>query len=453
MRPKIRKPFLCISCIVTFIIQLVIIFNSYSEIGWDCDIIIQNALNLSTGKEFNHYYFATYPNNTFLLLFFEMIIRILNFLHIENIWLCFDLINIILIDISIFITYLVAKEIFGVENSWIIFLFAIPLIALTPYIIVPYSDTLSMLFPILLFFLFLKRKKTPKKSKYILDAFMGVVFTLGILIKPSCVIIGIAIILIEFLYSKPPKDKIYTLIKRLYISILCFLIAIFITMISFELIKNSMLGISKEEYEKYEFPLTHFFMMGLRSKKIHGKYSYGLYDGKDVSMTASFIGKKEKTTYTLGEIKQRLSNMGILGYLKFLYNKTNWILADGTFYFGWEGNFYTKKCEVNTNFAKKLQNYFDTSQYEFTSYTINFFQGIWLVHQLFLILPIVNLKNEYKDRNIMLIRMAILGLVLFIALWEGRSRYLINYLPFFSLLATHGLIVINEKLKNHHVLH
>ena len=44
-------------------------------------------------------------------------------------------------------------------------------------------------------------------------------------------------------------------------------------------------------------------------------------------------------------------------------------------------------------------------------------------------------KNEYIDIG----KLAIIGMVLFLLLFEGRARYLINHIPIFILVGTYGL--------------
>ena len=46
-------------------------------------------------------------------------------------------------------------------------------------------------------------------------------------------------------------------------------------------------------------------------------------------------------------------------------------------------------------------------------------------------------------------RCAIFGILCFILLFEGRSRYMINHLPFFVMLASYGFQSITDQIQRH----
>ena len=66
-------------------------------------------------------------------------------------------------------------------------------------------------------------------------------------------------------------------------------------------------------------------------------------------------GKNAKVKENLKTVKQRLKDYKLTGYMKFLYNKVNWILADGTFFFGQEGSFWTSEHYNKTKLGVLLQ--------------------------------------------------------------------------------------------------
>ena len=46
--------------------------------------------------------------------------------------------------------------------------------------------------------------------------------------------------------------------------------------------------------------------------------------------------------------------------------------------------------------------------------------------------------------------MAVLGCVMFTLLFEGRSRYIINYLPFFAFIAAAGIYDFSKFISKKH---
>lgn len=137
-------------------------------------------------------------------------------------------------------------------------------------------------------------------------------------------------------------------------------------------------------------PMSHFFMLGLSYKD--GRY--GAWNANDLNFSLSFNTKEEKIEANKKVIKQRFENFGPLGYANFILNKARWI----------------------------------TLMFLISISTLNF---------------ILNKKNNFYDFSFSII---IFGIILFILLFEGRSRYLILYLPFFTMYASNGLNTIIKKL-------
>lgn len=180
-------------------------------------------------------------------------------------------------------------------------------------------------------------------------------------------------------------------------------------------------------------------MMGAQKREEQGGlFSYGAWDSDDVSSTAALPTLKKRTVYTLGEYARRVKAFGPLGYLRFVYEKACWVYADGTFFYGGISGFrYTGRPPIKTKISRVFQPvaYEDLPGYQ-KGYAY-FAQGFWL---LTLALCVVSLWGKESDaRAFAVVRLALLGLTLSILLFEGRSRYLLMYLPLFTLMAAKGL--------------
>lgn len=439
---KNEKIIIALIFIAIIIFQIIYSYNCYTEYGWDCGHVLKNAKNLSQNEiEFDANYYMQYYNNIYVMLFFNIIYEICTILHIGNFLYATILINIIIVDLSMFILYLVSKKIFGKNGGIASMAFSIPLLGMLPWIIVPYTDTLSMIFPILVFYLYLLMKENiDSNKKYILSILLGGILILGIFIKPTVIIVGIAIIIAEILNLKVTKEKIKETLKI----VICILIGIVSVFGIANAYKDYKIGkfLSKEKIYELEIPMTHFMMMGLKTTETaDGKFAYGVFDQEDAANTASHIGKDEKTKYNIEEIKVRLQKMGIKGYISFAYKKLNWILCDGSFFYGGEGNFFASEPFAEGKLAGMVQSFSYLTSENYYIYQ-SFMQAIWIIVQVFLVISIVAIKDNWKDKNILIVRLTITGICMFIVLFEGRSRYLINHLPFFILLATSGLINI-----------
>ena len=109
--------------------------------------------------------------------------------------------NIMVIDIAALFTFLTIKKVLGTKKAYFSLIFILPLIVFLPYIVIPYTDTLTMAFPIMTLYMYLTIKELPKNSikKYLLIFLLGMAIVFGINLKPTVIIMPIAICIIEFL--------------------------------------------------------------------------------------------------------------------------------------------------------------------------------------------------------------------------------------------------------------
>lgn len=435
-------------CIFVFFIQIIFAKSIYFSPGWDVNAIIQNAeFIISDPESFQYNYFMMYPNNIFLLLIFSKLFKLSQALTFIDYRFLLVVINIIMVDLAIIVTTLTAKKLF---NSKYITLtvgaFGL-LFSFSPWIVVPYSDTLSMVFPITILYLYIIQKEIQKKSyKIIIFGIMGILAAIGFQIKPTVIIVLIAILIAEFFRSIKSFKR--------FINFGVCILAVLITFIGFKVSYNKSIenltinGHNLSERENIEVPFTHFAMMGMQSVYVENRGTiYGAYDPDDVTYTQSFPTKEEKVEANIQEIKKRFSNFGVLGYLEFIWNKINWFLSDGTFYYGGEGNFMISEPYMSGNIASMLQNTFLHTGDNFLKLA-DFFQGVWILILFLIVYPIFEKDRFKEDINIVIFRLTITGLVLFLALFEARSRYLINHLPIFIVLATFGFSKVYARFLN-----
>ena len=435
-----------------FIIQLLIARLTYARCGWDCGVIIDNSFSLYKGQGINTEYFASYPNNIALLLIFKYLyVAIGLFCKIDGnlIYWIPIIFNIIMIDLAGIFTLLASKKILGTKATCLTLIIMTPILIITPYLIIPYTDTITLAIPITCFYLYLKIKENTR-NKYLYLFLEGTLLMLGYLLKPTCIIIGIAIILGETLYSNININKIKQMSKNILITALIILLGGTIFYLPYTYIKDKNISryISQEEFERLSVTPTHFFMMGLKEVEVTNSNGeqyilYGTYNEEDVINTKKHEGKKAKQEYNLEIIKERLNNYGVLGYFKFLYNKIIWFMADGTFFYGAEGRFFVEAPYNQGIIGKIAQNFTNLDKKLYQNITANIMQTTWI---LILTGIIFTWKNNKKNINIM--KISIIGIILFITLFEGRSRYLYNYTPIFILLSVLGIKNTIKQLDN-----
>ena len=93
--------------------------------------------------------------------------------------------------------------------------------------------------------------------------------------------------------------------------------------------------------------------------------------------------------------------------MKFLYNKVNWILADGTFFFGQEGSFWTSKHYNKTKLGVLLQQLINNRTNEYQKITANVFQTVWL---LILLGLICSYTKKDENNYLIICKITIVGI-------------------------------------------
>ena len=248
---------------------------------------------------------------------------------------------------------------------------------------------------------------------------------IGYFVKPTVIIVMIAIVIIEFL-NLDLKIQWKKILKCLF----CCLCAVGM---SFG-IKNIMISSTGFVQEKnLEMPLTHFMMMGLNPK------SKGVYSRDDYNYSMSFLTKEERTEGNIKMIKERLSDYGVSGYMKLLICKNMSNYNDGTFSWEQEGGFHFPGSQPNTWTNQLLANFYYANGDYYQCYLV-ITQIIWM---LVLVLSVLAYLCKRKECSVIIL--SIFGLSLFLLLFECRSRYLFLYLPLFMVLAGVGLNCLNQK--------
>ena len=456
IRSNIVKLIVYISIIAMQIIYAVLI---YRKIGWDAGMVYGSACDLVNGTFNNSEYFSMYGNNVLLLLFLEILFRIVKIFGCSNYLLVAIIFNIFMVDLAIYYIYKTCAKLGGKKYGIISYLISIPMLGFSPYIAVVYSDTLSYIFPIIIFYNYICYKDEKESKNKIKLIFKITCFSiLGYLVKPTNVIILIAIFVIETIFCIIKKlnqkrgieytQKVFNKEKTKYYIINAFVVFFTILVIygGFSIYENVRLSryISKELIEQNSFPMTHFMMMGLKPEGYDGKY-YGVYLEDDVNNTKLQIGKSAKKEYNVSQIKSRLKSMGSSGYLSYLYDKYTFIISDGTFFYGNEGSYYQSEPYVKGRLADFVQelSYVDKDNYK--KITLNIMQSYWvIVISLILISSIINLFQRESGSQVCVLKLSIVGIIMFILLFEARSRYLMNYLPIFIALAVYSMKILEK---------
>ena len=433
-----------ITALLVFVIQIIIARCFYYPVGWDVRILRESAKALACNEAVNYLYFQQFPNNVFLLNIFKYIFYISNLFPKLDYEFALVIFNIIIMDLTVLLTILISKKIFGRKVSIITGILCTILVIFSPWMNVVYSDTLGMIFPVLILYLYLKINECNKVSNnIILSILIGIVSVIAFQVKPTNIVILIAIFISMIFYRMKNKEKILKYIG----AIICIMISFCIGKYIYDnnVANIEVFGQRLDDNYSVVVPSTHFLMMGMQEQfdEENQAMTYGSWKESDYLYTFSFSGKDERVKAHISEIKNRLNNFGLKGYIKFLYNKANWILHDGTFYYGGEGRFVYEQPSADNKLAEVIQEYYvpTNSGYINIAYL---HEGIWVVILFLMIISVIDKEKQRED--IFILRLTITGIVIFLLFFEARSRYLINHLPIFILLSVYGFKCMSNKI-------
>ena len=212
-------------------------------------------------------------------------------------------------------------------------------------------------------------------------------------------------------------------------------------------------------FKPYDCDLKEYEARLASSREIWDDYShewsYSTFDEKLVIL-AGFVLKGgdlkraiERYAEERRQIVEQLKERGFAGTLYFYLKKNVMNYNDGTFCWYLEGNFHPGEYQtlIESRFKQPLRDFF---WYEgrFYRYFLTYSQLMWLF--TLLLIPVtalyafVNRDDEYRSQTGVII-LTIIGATLFVMLFEGRARYLLNLAPIYVLAASLSLDVTLKK--------
>lgn len=423
-----------------FLVQIFVCYNTYFYTGWDCCIVLSASENIAKGWDFsgNYTYFSQYPNNLFLSHLFGWIKHI-----VKGIGLTEKSHGMIaLIFIQCFLNAMTGLLLFrvlcllrGRKTAWTGYLLYLVLVGTSPWLLIPYSDSMELIFPILLLYLWVRVQKASPKARLFLWLAIGFFAAVGYHLKPQAVIIAIAICLTELLRLSDERTRRERALKiaGCVAGIFCFLLVFW--------------GMNQRYYYRYDgidregaLGPTHFLMMGLNEE------STGGFSPEDVVFSSSFATARERQAEELKMAGRRLAGLGPAGYLRLIAAKTIINFEDGNF--AWP--------DVNQEYFFQLIPEEKIPYVSSALRSVLYGQGIShtffsLLKQCFwltmLFLVGVGFSAFRKDKICTGCCLALTGLFLFCTLFEAGGRYQYTYVPIYCVLAAVSLEEIRHRLR------
>lgn len=432
--PKWRYVLLFLSITLTILWQFNLVFALAGRMGWDpasTSYVSTKQSLASAGLDVN--YFSYYPNNfliTAIGRWFWNFLNLVGYHKYSDFVIGMGLLNYLLVDLSILLLYRSLNSIFNKKISCLSTFISWIMMGFSPVNVIPYTDTYAYFIGIVLIFIVAKfLNSNTQKKKVACTIVFGLVVGIGYYIKPTTFIFSIALGIIAALFLAHQKKY-----RNIVILSLLFMLSFGGTYLVINQYQRHN-SIVKIDYNK-AFPMSHFIAMGMKGN--------GGYSLSDVKKNIEIKDPEERRAFNNNLIKKELSEKGMEGYISFLVKKQIKNTQNGTFGWGEEGNYLYqlfKQKGLNQLQKKQRKIFMFYKGQQIQGASVNWtghkltIQMIWLV-----VLIGILFSLRMNSFRIQLFKLSVLGGMLFLLIFEGgRSRYLIQFLPFLFVLSGVGM--------------
>lgn len=417
-----------------FVAQAAASYFAYFMAGWDVHTVLTTAYAIAGGDaQIDQYYFSLYPNNAAMAMIFAAVMRAFRTIAPGA---GLDRCALILILMQCALNACAGMLAARVAGKWLrdarfarfTGLVYAAICGISPWVMVPYSDSMGLIFPVLLCALYQAQWEAKRPALVWLGT--GAVSALGYLIKPQTVIVLIAIVLTEAFFLLRGRG-----LRALMTRMACALVTLGVLL--GPVWSSVKARLPFEFREGYGMTVLHFAMMGMNEQ------TAGCYSAEDIALSLSTLDEAEKRSLQLEEIGKRLDEMGAAGIARHIARKTLINYGDGMMGWGGEGNFVREQiADKHPAISPKLKSFITPGTRENGALAIGM-QAIWLA--MLCGLPLCaaayrRMRNDEPQAGMMLMMtLAVAGLTLFEWIFEARARYLFTFLPVYALLGACGI--------------
>ena len=406
--------------------------GSRYEFGWDARLVARMADNVVKGVGITNYeygYLSRYPNNL-ALLSVDRVTRWIGGQVGVSAALVFILLNGLCLAVTVQATYWVVSMLRGRGPGISAQLLVLLFVGLSPWMTVSYTDLIGAPFPILATALVIASTRASVRTRQALLLVGAVVAAIvGYEIKTTPFVTVAALVIAGvFVLAAPGTARRRTVAVALVAGLLLFLGGSWLT--ERELPRLAGVTASRIDYSRSP-PLVWWYYMGTTQHRADdGKERYGGYDIQIVNATMNMSGA-DAGRYARHLLGKRLRELGPFGYLRFLGDKAAWNWGDGMFWAWGEGQDTTARvlaADPLTGFVHAW-NHPKGSLYGGRA---DLTEAAWLALLLLLGARLLFARWRWEVGALAL---SVLGIAAFTVVFQGRSRYLLVYVPVVVALA------------------
>lgn len=418
-----HKHILLWSFLVVFFVAQICIGNQLRIIPlYDFKSVYIGAVDWVVTGDFVQFkeYFYYYPNNLGELFFLRTLFLTGSKFGITDFYLLGMIVNALsCVGAIAFVFYTLDMKLGCKEGFFAVLLFALtPPMWLTASVF--YTDSLTMIFPAAMYFLYTLAGKYKKNlHKCLLMGLMILLGMVGYFLKPTVLIILIAII-IDLLLQKKWKQTVTT-------------IAVWGAL--FFIMTNLFHSIfyprylDEEKAEQLNTPYETWVYMGLNDE-------FG-FSGDDTAYSRSFYDPAIRKQKMREAIAERINQRGVLGTIRHEFKKLVAAYSDGTFELSYSFQFGLEKETWLENYVTLLG---DNYPIYWNLCAIFYYEILFLaaLSTSAICYKLVRKKEYLTAQSCFPPILALFGLDLFLMIWEVHYRYTINYYPVLIMIAMLG---------------
>ncbi|MDE7045743.1 MAG: hypothetical protein K2O97_12160, partial [Acetatifactor sp.] len=295
-----------------------------------------------------------------------------------------------------------------------------------PWLLIPYSDSVILFFPVAIVYLYLCGNKNVVLKWFAIGFLTYTAFR----IKPQGLIPFIAIFIVEFLEACHSKH-----IRQFIRPAAGLAVSLLAGTLAYRLILADT-GLVLEKGRSYG--LAHYVMMGL-NEEVDGTWSID-----DTSFSYEIDDPEERNAAAWKVAGERLKNYGFAGLMGHLARKQLVNFNDGMFSWTYEGSdFWTEIYERKNDYISGILRsmYYDEKNRHVLA---TYLQAIWIA---ILFLMGVSILRKEKSRAVNVCMLTVVGICLAQLLLEARARYIYGFAPIMLILAVVGINNIAVKVQ------
>lgn len=401
--------FVLASFLVLVAAQTAVVSGALFRAGWDSGFL--------TGGEGEsaRIYFSQYPNNLFLYGAFKIIARLGAAIGIERGYVAQALVGALSVALSVAMVTVAARRTLGTRAAVVFNVVASLYLGLSPWIIVPYSDTYGMFCPAASLLVLSLAGHDRLRA-----ALLAALAVVGYSIKPTSIFPLAAAILVFLLRLLHREDRARLLRRGLSLALPAALAAV-VAFAGCSWLSHRYVDVD----ESLSLPFTHFLLMGANTE------TGGVYSAADIEFSNSLPADRR----AMGDLvawADRVAETGPGGVARLALSKQLTNFADGTFAWEVEGGFYIEITGDNPALLEWYGISQDGSDRGFVWALVS--QAAWLAVLVGCAWP----RREEQTRLELVTQLSLLALMAFLLVFEARARYLFLFAPYFVLLAVHG---------------